>query len=166
MRRLRQVRRLPTITALAASAALVVAALALPAPGASATAGAPTGAGIAPRSLGELDCNGLSPIQQPVKNSVQCADPRGSWKGRFYENGHYIGHDEPSIRFISAQPGSGDNVSCDNTHWCSALTIGQCLWEFGNMRNGNTFGGDAQYGSVGPDTLGAFASAVQPNPEC
>src|SRR5580658_6620989 len=111
MRRLRQVRRLPTITALAASAALVVAALVLPAPGADATAGATSGAGIAPRSLGELDCNGLSRIQQPVKDTVQCADPRGPREGRFYENGHYIGHDEPSIRFISAQPGSGDNVS-------------------------------------------------------
>jgi hypothetical protein len=38
--------------------------------------------------------------------------------------------------------------------------------EFGNMRNGNTFGDDAQYGAVGPRTLGAFASAVQPNREC
>jgi hypothetical protein len=26
---------------------------------------------------------------------------------------------------------------------------GRVLWEFGNMRNGNTFGGDAQYGAVG-----------------
>ncbi len=96
---------------LAASAALAVAALALPAPGASATAGAPAGPGVAPRSTGELDCNGLSPVQKPVKNSIQCADPRGSWDGRFYENGHYIGHDEPSIRFVSSQPGSGDNVT-------------------------------------------------------
>ena len=43
---------------------------------------------------------------------------------------------------------------------------GACVWEFGNMRNGNTFGGDTQYGSVGPGTLGAFASAVRPNPNC
>jgi len=35
-----------------------------------------------------------------------------------------------------------------------------------NMRNGNTFGGDAQYGVVGPDTLGAFAGPVRPNPNC
>ena len=25
-----------------------------------------------------------------------------------------------------------------------------CVWEFGNMRNGNTFGGVEQYGSVNP----------------
>jgi hypothetical protein len=34
------------------------------------------------------------------------------------------------------------------------------------MRNGNTFGGDAQYGAVGPGTLGAFASPVLGNPRC
>jgi hypothetical protein len=34
------------------------------------------------------------------------------------------------------------------------------------MRNGNTFGGDAQYGSVGPGTLGAFAGPIRPNPNC
>jgi hypothetical protein len=43
---------------------------------------------------------------------------------------------------------------------------GACVWEFGNMRNGNTFGGDAQWGKVGPTTLGAFASAIRPNPDC
>jgi len=41
-----------------------------------------------------------------------------------------------------------------------------CVWEFGNMRNGNTFGGVAQYGTVNPGTLGAFASAIRPNPNC
>jgi hypothetical protein len=70
-------------------------------------------AGVAPNPVGELDCNGLSPIQHPVKPAVMCQDPRGTkaWDGRFYENGKYIGHDEPSVRFISNQPGSGDNVT-------------------------------------------------------
>ena len=68
-------------------------------------------AGVPPNSVGELDCNGLSPVQHPVKPAVMCADPAGSWDGRFYENGHYIGHDEPSVRFISPQPGSGDNTT-------------------------------------------------------
>jgi hypothetical protein len=68
---------------------------------------------VAPNPVGELDCNGLSPIQRPVKAAVLCQDPRGTkaWDGRFYENGKYIGHDEPSMRFISNQPGSGDNVT-------------------------------------------------------
>jgi hypothetical protein len=70
---------------------------------------------IKPHAVGELDCNGLSPIQRPVKPAVMCQDPRGSWGGRFYENGHYIGHDEPSVRFLSSQPGSGNNFSMTET---------------------------------------------------
>jgi len=81
----------------------------------SATTGAANAAStrVAPNSVGELDCNGLSPIQHPVKPAVMCQDPRGTkaGDGRFYENGKYIGHDEPSVRFISNQPGSGDNVT-------------------------------------------------------
>lgn len=49
---------------------------------------------VAPRATGELDCNGLSPIQHAVKDNLACADPKGSIGGRFYENGHYIGHDD------------------------------------------------------------------------
>ena len=30
---------------------------------------------------------------------------------RFEDNGHYIGHDEPSVKFISSTPGSGNTMS-------------------------------------------------------
>ena len=42
--------------------------------------------------------------------TAACADPHGDCRGRtaFYDNGHYIGHDEPSVRFISNAPGSGE----------------------------------------------------------
>jgi hypothetical protein len=50
--------------------------------------------------------------------------------------------------------------------WTQARVGGLCVWEFGNMRNGNTFGGDAQYGAVGPGTLGAFAGPIRRNPNC
>ena len=30
--------------------------------------------------------------------------------GRFYDNGRYIGHDEPDVRFLSSAKGSGNNV--------------------------------------------------------
>jgi hypothetical protein len=70
---------------------------------------------VRPRAVGELDCNGLSPIQRPVKSAIPCLDPRGSWGGRFYENGHYIGHDEPSIRFLSGNNGSGSDVTYNET---------------------------------------------------
>jgi hypothetical protein len=64
-----------------------------------------------PNSVGGLDCNGLSPVQRPVKNGIMCADPRGGDGGRFVENGHYIGHDEPSFRLISNLKGSGRNMT-------------------------------------------------------
>src|SRR6476660_7531738 len=69
-----------------------------------------TASRVAPAAVGELDCNGLSPIQKPVKPAVMCKDPRGSDEGRTAENGHYIGHDAPSVRFISTQPGSGSDT--------------------------------------------------------
>jgi hypothetical protein len=51
-------------------------------------------------------------------------------------------------------------------YFTQARVGGVCVWEYGNMRNGNTFGGDAQYRSVGPGTLGAFAGPVRSNPNC
>ena len=112
MRTPRHAHRLP-VPVLAAVAALALAIPAFGATAVSATASAASAASasVAPDAVGELDCNGLSPIQKPVKNVLQCLDPRGTWDGRFYDNGHYIGHDEPSVRFISSRPGSGDAVT-------------------------------------------------------
>ncbi|HEY3734536.1 MAG TPA: hypothetical protein VGL63_11525, partial [Streptosporangiaceae bacterium] len=64
-------------------------------------------AGVVPRATGEIDCNGLSPVQRPVKAGIMCEDPRGSDAGRFTENGHYIGHDELSVRLIAVTTRSG-----------------------------------------------------------
>ena len=117
MRRSRQARRLSVLATVVAAAALSLGAQSLaPIGAANATAagGHRTGiiAGVVkPRGTGMLDCNGLSPIQRPAKRGLMCEDPRGSWGGRFYENGHYIGHDEPSVRFLSRQRGSGNNVT-------------------------------------------------------
>src|SRR6266487_1883661 len=72
--------------------------------------------GVKPRAIGGLDCNGLSPIQRPAKPGLQCADPHGSDGGRLVDNGHYIGHDEPSVRFISNAAGSGAD-----TRWTERL---------------------------------------------
>ena len=49
---------------------------------------------------------------------MNCSDIRGdnavsnnnTWDGRFYDNGHYIGHDEPDVDFLSNLAGSGNNV--------------------------------------------------------
>ena len=77
----------------------------------------------APRSIGGLDCNGFSPVQQSVIPPNACTDIRGlpgadnanSWGGRFYDNGHYIGHDEPDMTFLSSQAGSGNDVTWNET---------------------------------------------------
>jgi hypothetical protein len=78
-----------------------------------ASAGTSVG-GVAPNRLGALDCNGFSPIQRPVKTTMVCSDPRSFYDGapaRFTDNGRYIGHDEPSIRFLSDVPGSANDVT-------------------------------------------------------
>lgn len=58
---------------------------------------------------GGLDCNGHSPIQNTIKPVLICADPTFGHK-RAYDNGYYIGHDEPSIGFYSSAQGSGNNM--------------------------------------------------------
>jgi hypothetical protein len=59
---------------------------------------------------GGLDCNGLSPISHNVKKFMACTDPHGDYGERFFDNGKYIGHDEPSVRFLSSRPNSGSRL--------------------------------------------------------
>ena len=75
---------------------------------------------IKPNPTNSLDCNGYSKLYKPVKPGLKalCADPKaidnGGYyspsrsSGRFYDNGHYVGHDEPSVKFISSASGSGN----------------------------------------------------------
>jgi hypothetical protein len=114
MGKLQRAGKLSGLGLLAAAAAISLSLQGVSASASASTSARPaqltaTAGSVAPRSTGELDCNGLSPIQHPVKDAIGCLDPRGSWDGRFYENGHYIGHDEPSVRFISSRPGSGND---------------------------------------------------------
>jgi len=75
-------------------------------------------AGFTLHSRGELDCNGDSPAQKSLAK-MYCTDIRGflgidnqnTWGGKFYDNGSYIGHDEPDATYLSTAPGSGNNVS-------------------------------------------------------
>lgn len=74
-------------------------------------------------AIGGLDCNGWSPVQKSSHPSGACTDIRGfanvtnanNWNGRFYDNGHYIGHDEPDLTFLSNRPGSGNDVTWTET---------------------------------------------------
>ena len=65
--------------------------------------------------VGNLDCNGYSQIQQPLKTQLVCADFIGGYDQSGYDNGHYIGHDEPGIGFISTVPHSGNNIQWEFT---------------------------------------------------
>jgi hypothetical protein len=86
---------------------------------AGSAAAATTGGTLQPQAMGQLDCNGDSPTQITVRHSALCADIRGfegednanTWNSRFYDNGVYIGHDEPDMTFLSNQPGSGNDVT-------------------------------------------------------
>jgi hypothetical protein len=49
-------------------------------------------------------------------------------------------------------------------YWTLAKVNGRCVWEFGQMRNGRSFGRLRQYGKVGPGTIGAFAGPIRRNP--
>jgi uncharacterized membrane protein len=73
--------------------------------------------GVAPNAVNELDCNGWSKAYGTVRKQAgaTCVDPvkvdKDGDRYRFEDNGHYIGHDEPSVKFISSTPGSGNTMS-------------------------------------------------------
>ena len=74
---------------------------------------------IAPARVNNLDCNGWSPKYIAANPGMKpfCTDPVGrryeGHRARFYDNGHYVGHDEPSVKFISSIPGSGNTMTYD-----------------------------------------------------
>ena len=79
--------------------------------GTTLAAGAGSGS-VAPNPTNMVDCHGWSPAYRPVKAGLGggCADiidieTNGSTY-RFRDNGHYVGHDEPSVKFISGARGS------------------------------------------------------------
>jgi hypothetical protein len=129
VRRVRRVK--PTILRGASAVVVAVAMLGAMTAILPSTAGAGTSSGTArgqaagytPAATGELDCNGDSPAQKPVR-AGECTDIRGingvdnsnTWGGKFYDNGVYIGHDEPDTTFLSNAPGSGNDVN-----WTVAL---------------------------------------------
>jgi hypothetical protein len=106
-------RRPPILVAAVTVAGLLSAAPASAAASAPTHAAAPAAKPIKPNKLGELDCNGFSQIQTSAKRTMVCTDLHGgaATGGRFYDNGYYIGHDEPDLRFLSTQKGSGNDVT-------------------------------------------------------
>src|ERR1022692_3855483 len=89
-----------------------------------ATAAASHVKAVRPNHVNQLDCNGYSTKYKALNpgGKEHCTDPRGvrrvkvngRWVSRgtrFEDNGHYIGHDEPSVKFISSAPGSGNTMT-------------------------------------------------------
>jgi hypothetical protein len=83
---------------------------------------------VKPNKLSMVDCNGWSKRYASAQPGFRshCTDPRGPVRGekgyntlaggayssgRFVDNGHYVGHDEPSVKFISNSPGSAVNMT-------------------------------------------------------
>jgi len=69
-----------------------------------------------PNPTSMMDCNGWSAKYPSVKHTMMalCTDPIEVKNGkatRFIDNGWYIGHDEPSVKFISSAPGSGSHMT-------------------------------------------------------
>ena len=89
--------------------------------GSAAASTAPTAAtaavtSVTPNPVNELDCNGWSAKYGTVRKLAGnlCTDPIKIVNGkasRFIDNKWYIGHDEPSVKFISSQPGSGNTMT-------------------------------------------------------
>ena len=61
----------------------------------------------------------LQRLEQGVRTvrklaGATCVDPvtvKNGKRFRFEDNGHYIGHDEPSVKFISSSRGSGNTMT-------------------------------------------------------
>ena len=51
-------------------------------------------------------------------------------------------------------------------YWTQARVNGLCVWEFGQMRNGRSFGGTAQYGSPSAYFFGNLEGPIMANPSC
>ncbi len=79
---------------------------------------------VKPNHVNQLDCNGWSSKYKELRggNKMICTDPISLRKVRYYgksesrgyrfkDNGHYVGHDEPSVKFISHAAGSGNTMT-------------------------------------------------------
>jgi hypothetical protein len=76
----------------------------------------PASGSVKPNATNELDCNGWSAAYKTVRKLAgdTCTDPitiKNGKASRFVDNGWYIGHDEPSVKFISNTPGSGNTMT-------------------------------------------------------
>lgn len=80
--------------------------------------------------------------------------------------------DAPASEATCQPDGSGCAVPAPGSpgdfypYWTQAKVSGKCVWEFGQMANGNTFGGTAQYGSPSAWFFANLEGPIQPLPNC
>jgi hypothetical protein len=70
-----------------------------------------------PGKYSDADCDGWSKEYRPIRPQMRalCADPV-KWDKQHHlvhmtDNGHYLGHDEPSVRFLSDAPNSANTFT-------------------------------------------------------
>jgi len=124
---------------------------------------------------GDLDYDGTSYYPDWPKSLTPHRFPSPFQQQQPRTNGHQYGH----IQFQTNAPAS-DIIDCPPhcrvplptgpghfyPYWTQAMVHGQCVWEFGQMPNGNTFGGDAQYGKPSAYFFATLESRIMPTPNC
>jgi hypothetical protein len=138
-----------------------------------------TGCDVFFNAIGDLDYDG-SPYWADWPHSLKA----GPFPTPFLQQEPTSGgHQYSQIQFMTDTSATEFNTACNLStgqgcvlppkgpgHFFPFFTLakvaGNCVWEFGNMSNGRSFGGDAQYGKVGPGTIGAFAGRIRSRPAC
>ncbi|MGN6377852.1 MAG: hypothetical protein ACTHNU_02775, partial [Gaiellales bacterium] len=136
-----------------------------------------TGCDVFNDAIGDLDYDGSS-----YRADWPTAVHPNSYPSTFLQQAPTThGHSYGKIQFVTDT--SATQSGCDLTsgagctlpppgpghfypYFTLARVAGHCQWEFGNVRNGNTFGRFSQYGAVGPGSLGAFESPIRRTPAC
>ena len=137
-----------------------------------------TGCDVFDNAVGDLDFDGTS-----YRADWPTSTTAGTFPGSFAQaqpqtpSGQY-----GRIQFVTDVSASEQNCDLTTGAGCTLPPPGRgnfypyftlsffpglgCTWQFGNVQTGQTFGGDAQYGSVTPSTIGAFASPIIRNQRC
>jgi hypothetical protein len=134
-----------TVAALAVIAGLLAGG---PSQATTKTASATATAQIKPNKTNMLDCNGWSKKYGSVDGDLGglCTDPIKIVHGkasRFTDNGWYVGHDEPSVKFISYQAGSGNTMTYYMTvpkDPAKAPTVSGSVTDYGELSVAPWFG--------------------------
>jgi hypothetical protein len=136
-----------------------------------------TGCDVFFGAVGDLDFDGTSyradwPTSvHPDRHPTPFEQLTPASGGQSYGKVQFVTDLSPSESACNLTTGAGCVVPPDGPghfypFWTRAHVGGACVWEFGNMHNGNTFGGNRQWGRVGPRSQGAFVSRIRSTPGC